>query len=187
MDDKKTTRAFVCIDFPDEVVREVARVQELVGKRPLTGKFTELENLHLTLKFLGEVDDEKLEEVRKRLREIKLSAFEAKLSDLGTFSYRGIPRIVWIKVNGMGVHALQKNVDSVLNGLFEPEERFMSHLTIARLKYVKDLKGFYDALKNITVEPLKFQVKEFRLMKSELKPMGSVYTEIEKYELKKEN
>ena len=48
-------RCFICIDFPDEVIKEVARVQEELEKVKFNGKLTELENLHLTLKFLGEM------------------------------------------------------------------------------------------------------------------------------------
>jgi len=54
--ENKLIRAFIAIDFPDEVVKEIARVQEVLGKRQFTGKMTEPENLHLTLKFLGEID-----------------------------------------------------------------------------------------------------------------------------------
>ena len=49
-----STRTFICVEMPDAVVKEVARLQELVGKKLFTGKITELENLHATLKFLGE-------------------------------------------------------------------------------------------------------------------------------------
>ena len=62
MGENNLTRAFIAIEFPDEVVKEIARVQELVSKIKFTGKLTELENLHLTLKFLGEISEEKVEE-----------------------------------------------------------------------------------------------------------------------------
>src|SRR3989344_2398780 len=84
----KLTRAFICVEFSDGVIREVARVQELLDKK-FIGKFTELENLHLTLKFLGEIDEDRIVEVKKRLGEIKLKEFEGKLHSLGTFSHKG--------------------------------------------------------------------------------------------------
>ena len=64
-DKNKLTRAFIAIDFPSEIVKEIARVQELLGKVKFTGKITELENLHLTIKFLGEIDEKQVEEVKK--------------------------------------------------------------------------------------------------------------------------
>lgn len=52
-------RTFICIDFPTEVIKEAARIQALIDKQNFTGKLTEPENLHITLKFLGEIDDKK--------------------------------------------------------------------------------------------------------------------------------
>ena len=69
--ENKLIRAFIAIDFPDEVVKEIARVQEVLGKRQFTGKMTEPENLHLTLKFFGEIDEEKLKSIRKELKKYK--------------------------------------------------------------------------------------------------------------------
>ncbi|MBI2451631.1 RNA 2',3'-cyclic phosphodiesterase [Candidatus Pacearchaeota archaeon] len=175
------TRTFISIEFPDEVIKEVARIQNLIKNKKFTGKITELENLHLTLKFLGEINNENLNRVKKLLSEIKLKEFEAKLTELGTFSYRGAPKIVWIKVGGEGIFNLQKQIDVVLTSLLKPEERFMSHLTIARIKYVKDIKDFYNYIENISVKPIKFSVKSFKLKYSELKPLGPVYKTIKEF------
>jgi len=179
----KLTRAFIAIDFSeiDEVLREIIRVQEEVSKVKFKGKLTEPENLHLTLKFLGEIDEDKLEEVKKRLREIKFKEMELKLGSIGTFSIRGNPRIVWIKVEGEGIWELQKQIDDKLKDLFKPEERFMGHLTVARVKYVGEKKEFNERIKKIGVKEIKFKLGEFKLKKSELKPLGPVYTDIEKY------
>src|SRR3989344_9350271 len=128
-------RVFICIDFNDEIVKELARIQDSIKNIKFTGKFTELENLHLTLKFLGEIDEDKVEEVKKRLDKVNVNEFEAKLGRMGVFSSNGNPRIVWIKVEGDGIWELQKKIDELLGGLFKKEERFMSHLTVARVKY----------------------------------------------------
>jgi len=171
-------RCFIAIEFSDGVIKEIARIQELLGKVKFTGKLTELENLHLTLKFLGEIDDEKIGEIEKKLREIKFSEMKLKLGKIGTFSIRGKPNIVWIKVEGKQIHDLQKKIDEALKDLFKSEGRFMSHLTIARIKYVKDKKGFFGHVDSIHVEPISFEVSSFKLKKSELKPIGPIYTDI---------
>jgi 2'-5' RNA ligase len=180
-EEKKLTRAFICIEFSDEVIKEVARVQELIGKVKFTGKLTELENLHLTLKFLGEIDDEKLERVKTALKKIEFKPMKLKLGKVGTFSVRGKPSIVWIKVEGKAIYDLQKAIDEVLLGSFKPEERFMGHLTIARIKYVKDKKGFLEHIDSIKCKPVAFETREFKLKKSDLKQVGPVYTDIEVY------
>ena len=172
-------RCFIAIEFSDEVIKEIARIQELIVRTKFTGKITELENLHLTLKFLGEIDDEKIEEVKKKLKEIKFSEMKLKLGKIGTFSIRGKPNIVWVKIEGKQIYDLQKKIDDVLSGMFKIEERFMSHLTIARIKYVKDKEGFLEHVDSIHVKPIEFDVSEFKLKKSELKHIGPVYNNIE--------
>ncbi|MEM4259185.1 MAG: RNA 2',3'-cyclic phosphodiesterase [Candidatus Pacearchaeota archaeon] len=178
-EDKKLTRAFIAIEFSDEVIKEIIRVQELVSGIRFTGKLTEPENLHLTLKFLGEIDDDKLEKVREKVREIKFDVMRLKLGKLGTFSVSGKPRIIWIKVEGKALYDLQKKIDSNLKDMFKPEERFMGHLTIARVKYVKDKKSFMSHIKSIHVKPVAFDVGCFKLKKSELKAIGPIYSDIE--------
>src|SRR3990167_5292147 len=138
MSNGKVHRAFICVEFPSEIIKEIARVQEVLGKYKFTGKMTELENLHLTLKFLGEIDDRKLEEVKMQLSGVKVKGFEARLGDIGIFGRNGNPKIVWVKIGGKGIFELQEKVDEALKGLFKPESRFMSHATIARVKYAKD-------------------------------------------------
>jgi RNA 2',3'-cyclic 3'-phosphodiesterase len=179
------TRIFISLDLPREVMNEIKRVQKIIHEKTLiTGKFTETENLHLTLKFLGEVEEEDIEKIKEKLREIKFSPFEGRLMELGVFSEK-IIRIIWIKFGGKGVFNLQKEIDLKLKDMFGPEERFMSHITLARVKKINDKKGFLDYLSSIIVKDIRFNVNNFYLMKSELKSSGPVYTEIEKYELRR--
>ena len=174
-------RSFVSIDFDNnEVVKEIARVQSEVFKRKFQGKLTELEKLHLTLKFLGKIDDNRLEGVRERLRNVKFEEMSLILGKVGTFNFRGNPRIVWIEILGDSF-PLQKKIDEALEGLFEKEERFMSHLTIARVKYVKDKKGFIECVSKIKAKEIRFKVDNFRLKKRELKKLGPVYETLEEF------
>ena len=64
-------------------MKEVARVQEILGNQKFHGKMTELENLHLTLKFLGEIDELKMEKVKEALGKIEFEKFEAHLGEIG--------------------------------------------------------------------------------------------------------
>ena len=167
-------RAFICIDFSDEVIKEVARVQELVSRKKFVGKMTELENLHLTLKFLGELTTDKIEEVKERLKSVKFEGFEASLGKCGVFSHRGNPKIVWVKTNGTAIYELQKKIDYVLKDIFPVEERFMSrnlkflehpkndghnvfrmsHLTIARIKHIENGEGFKKFVQGLSVRKI---------------------------------
>jgi 2'-5' RNA ligase len=176
-------RLFIAIDFPDEIIKEVSRVEEEISKLKFIGKVTELENLHLTLKFLGEVDEIKFEKIKKKLEEIKFEKIKARLDHLGTFSYNGNPRIVWSKISGEGIWKLQSEIDRVLDGLFNREERFMSHLTLARVKYVKDKVKFKDDINKLSIKKIEFEIGNFKLMKSELHPLGPNYECLGEYKL----
>ncbi len=174
-------RTFIAIELPIEAKNEIARIQKILLKKTLfRGKLTESENLHLTLKFLGEIDDDKTEEVRARLSLIKFNEFFAETGEIGVFS-SDIVKIIWIKLNGKGIWNLQKEIDEKLSDLFPIEARFMSHITIARVKNVIDKHGFLEYLKSIKPKKIRFLVKEFELKKSELKDMGAVYSSIQSY------
>lgn len=179
------TRCFLAINFSQEVDEEIVKAQKLIEKHwNITGKMTEEENLHLTLKFLGELDEEKLKKVREALKEVKFKVFESHLGDIGCFSFKGNPRIVWAKVCGKELFELQKKIDlSLEKEGFKQEERFMSHLTLARVKYVKDKLGFKEYIKNMKIPKVRFKVDNFYLFKSELKSPGPEYSVLEEYVL----
>ncbi len=176
-------RCFIAIDLTRDVRDEIERVQqELLARKGWAGKVTERENLHLTLKFLGEIDEGKLKEVISKLREIQMPDFSCYLGNLGVFT-PSLIKIVWIHIIGKEVLELQKQIDDKLRGMFPPEARFMSHLTIARVKSVNDKKLFLDEIGKIKTQNLKIPIREFCLMKSELGENGPSYMEIEKFRL----
>ena len=152
-------RTFISLDIPEEIKKEITKIQSQLLE--FIGKKTETENLHLTLKFLGEIDEKKIEKVKKRLREIKFEKFETEVDSIGVFSEKFI-RIVWLHLSNCD--ELQKEIDEKLKDLFEKEKRFMSHLTIARVKNVKDKKIFLGKLKE-----------------SVLSEKGPIYGTIEEY------
>lgn len=176
-------RTFISIELPDEIIEEAMRLQSLLKNKKFTGKLTEPENLHLTLKFLGELSQEQLSKVKSKLKKIVFPEFQATLTETGTFNFKSQPRIAWLKVSGKQIFQLQKEIDEALSHLFPKEQRFMSHLTIARVKYVKDKQGFIESVQKLPLKKLKFQIKEFELKSSELKPMGPIYKTLAVYKL----
>ena len=169
-------RTFIAIEIPEDIKKEIIKVQNSLPE--FKGKKTEVENLHLTLKFLGEVEEKKLEEIKKRLGKIKLKSFESEIKEIGMFS----DRIIWLRITNC--EELQKQIDEKLKGLFEGEERFMGHLTIARIKELKDRKKFLTELKKIKIPEMRFYIENFNLKKSNLSKKGPVYEDIGVYDLK---
>jgi len=197
-------RAFISIDLPREVREEIKKIQDSLPE--FRGKKTELENLHLTLKFLGEINKEKIIEIKRKLKEIDFNIFEAEINSIGVFSEKFI-RIVWLYLDNC--RDLQGEIDNKLKDLFEPEFRFMSHLTIARVKNIKNKKNFLkfeernslgfstskkinsvenkkkflEELNNIKIQKIKFIVDKFLLKQSILKPRGPEYKILESFNL----
>ena len=171
-------RTFISIDLSIEVKNEIRKIQNSLPD--FIGKKTEFENLHLTLKFLGEIDERKVDEVRKRLFSIKINDFDTEIDSIGIFSENFI-RIVWLHIKG--AEQLQKAIDDVLGDIFQPEARFMSHITIARVKNIKDKKEFLKELKKIKIPEIRFNVSSFNLKKSELSQKGPIYDIIEEFRL----
>jgi 2'-5' RNA ligase len=169
-------RAFIAIKLPPKILMEIKSIQENLPF--FSGKKTELKNLHLTLKFFGEISSEKIEEIKFKLRKIKFNKFESEIKDIGFFDNpeRGI---VWLGITDC--ENIQKQIDNSLEGLYEKENRFMGHLTIARTRKISDKKKFTEDLKKIKISKMFFVVEKFYLMESNLKKEGPEYNIIEEY------
>jgi len=167
-------RTFISIDISEKIKKEILKIQEKLPE--FAGKKTEFDNLHLTLKFLGEMTEGKIEVIKEKLKEIKLKNFETKINSIGVFSEDFI-KIVWLHLTNC--EELQKEIDEKLKDIFDKEERFMSHLTIARVKKIHDQKRFLQELKKIKIPEINFIVKKFNLKKSVLTSDGPVYEDLE--------
>jgi RNA 2',3'-cyclic 3'-phosphodiesterase len=177
-------RIFISMDMPEEVKKEIQKIQDNLPE--FRGKFTEPENLHLTLKFLGEISDEKIKKVRENLGEVKYSSFESEINYGGYFDNSMSKKysrkiIYWLYMSNC--EGLQKLIDENLSDLFPKEERFMSHLTIARVKSTENKQAFLKELKNIPIPKMKFLVDSFKLKHSVLTKQGPTYETIEEYYL----
>ncbi|GIU68507.1 MAG: RNA 2',3'-cyclic phosphodiesterase [Candidatus Pacearchaeota archaeon] len=172
-------RAFISIDPPEDVVNKIKEIQDSLPN--FKGKKTEVENLHLTLKFLGNIDEKTLELVKQKLRKINFRKFEAEVDSLGVFSPKFI-KIIWLHIKGP--EKIQSEIDVSLSDLFEKEKRFMSHMTIARVKKIENKKNFLEQLKKIKIPKIKFIVENFKLKKSTPTEEKPIYETIESYSLK---
>ena len=165
LNNNKKIRCFVALDLPQKTINRIKNIQKLIKKEIFfTGKFTKPKNLHLTLKFLGEIDEDKIKKSKKRLKKINFDSFEAQLGNINVFSKKFVT-IVWIRLNGKSLFELQKKIDDNLEDLFKPEQRFMSHITIARVKNIKNKEYFIDVELTIIQKLLiKSFTKMFKLM-----------------------
>ena len=175
-------RLFIALEF-EEISDYLKQLQEKIPKV----KSTYPNKFHLTLKFLGEVSEDKAEEVKEKLKKIDFSRFTAKLGKLGVFPNEKFIRVVWVGLeDGKKIEELQKNIEGVLSDLFGKDKKFHPHITLARIKFIEDDKKeeFVEAATAIEVEPKETEIKVFKLIKSTLTPEGPVYEDICVFEAK---
>lgn len=170
-------RCFIALEIPEKIREKLFEVANfLYNKKLFFGKTTEKENIHLTLKFLGDISESQAELIKEKLREIKIKKFDALLGNFGVFN-ESFVRIIWAHL--VGCEELQKEIDEKLAFLFSKEKRFMGHVTIARVKSCDGEKLFKE-LRKIKFNEA-FFVEKFVLMSSELTSSGPVYKKIEEY------
>jgi 2'-5' RNA ligase len=174
-------RLFVAVELPKEVQEYLAELQnQFKGFGRLN--LVKPEKIHLTLKFLGEVEESKIDNVKKELSQIKFRKTNAELSKLGVFPNENYVRVLWagLKEN-KELQELAKAVSERLQNVRKDDYEFKSHLTIARVKHLKDKQGFLKQLKSVEIKPLKFKVDNFKLIKSTLTEQGPIYEVLEEF------
>jgi len=143
------------------------------------------DQLHLTLRFIGEVDRHRADDVHAALGAIHQARFEAALNGIGAFERRGWPDAVWAGVTPHEpLHALHKKVDAALArvGIGPDPRAFLPHITLARLKRLSGPVGnLLERSGGLTSPP--FTVDHFALYESDLTPDGAVYSIVERYPL----
>lgn len=168
-------RLFISIDF-NELKDYFFELQKLL---PTNAKLSLTKSFHITLKFLGEVQPDKVEKIIGKLRTIRFEPCTVFLDNVGIFPTENYIRVVWVGIKPEDkILELQKRIDEMLKPLFKKEKDFKAHITLARVKYPEDKKQFLEQLKNVKAENKKIEIKDFRLVKSALTPKGPIYEDL---------
>lgn len=184
-------RLFIAIELPDSIKQGIAKVQDELRAAGAIAGWTRPEGIHLTLKFLGEVPEEKASEVMAALTGAVRGSEKLNLevAGAGAFPNVKVPRVLWIGVTGdiEKLAILQAKVGDAMERLgFEREARtFSPHLTLARVKFPRPRDNWQRKIDSIREVKLgAFEAGHVSLMKSELRREGAVYTEVGRAELK---
>ena len=173
-------RCFIAIDLPDEVKKELTEIQKKIPIEDTKIINVKPEIMHLTLRFLGEVDSENVNKIKLILNSLKVKQFKAKLSSIGIFPDENFIRVVWVglepKEKFKEIYDLIENELSKIK--IEGDSRFESHVTLSRVKFVKDKKKFIEKLKKIEIKPIEFTVDNIKLKMSSLTSNGPVYNDL---------
>jgi 2'-5' RNA ligase len=180
-------RAFIAIELPGPIRAALARLQHsLKANRIASVKWVNPEGIHLTIKFLGNIDTGEIPELSRVLQEsVKGAApFKLKLENTGAFPNIRAPRVVWVGVGGETEQllTLHKKVEQALTPLgFAPENRaFSPHLTLGRVRegaQANELKRLGENITASIIEgDLSFGVDSLNLMQSQLTREGAIYS-----------
>lgn len=170
-------RCFIAIELPEKIKENLRKIN--IDEN--VAKVVKPSDYHLTLKFLGDISESKLERVKKDLSKIRFKPFGLKLDKVGFFPKRGnFIRVMWIGIMPKRkVVKLKEDIDDALLTLFDREKEFKPHITLGRVKTVKDRNKFME-FSNLQINE-GFKVNSFKLIKSELTENGAKYEPLEEY------
>lgn len=181
-------RIFVALDIPGEIRARLAEYVERVRGYAPEARWSRVEGLHLTLKFVGEVNDQKLGEIKNALAAVNRAPFEVAFARIGFFPTPRSPRVFWAGVEaGEELPRLAGTIEQKLQtlGIAREGRRYSPHLTLARSgSSPQSLRGLGPLLER---EPAPqfgtMTAREFWLYRSELGRGGSKYTKLERFEM----
>lgn len=184
-------RTFIAIELSEEIKTVLTQIQSYLKYAGADVKWVEKDNIHLTLKFLGEINDKKCEKVKSALAEIAKSAksFEISLKDIGTFPQIDSPRVIWVGLDKGAKESteLALKIDEALSKIgFDKEPRpFAAHLTIGRVRSPENKEELKEKIQSYAkhdLTPHTQFISSLILFQSTLTPKGSIYTKL--YEAK---
>jgi len=171
-------RAFIAIDIPVSVKEKIEGIETTLKKCDLNAKWVNPQNIHLTLKFLGNIEEKQLDEIKKAVSETasSFSPLETNLKEFGFFPNEKRPRVFFISTDKEEIlkkiaYELEERLEKIG---FTKENRFKAHITLSRFKDTKNIDCLKKEVKNIKLQG-NLAVKEITLYKSTLTSRGPVY------------
>ncbi len=174
-------RSFISLPLPSDAQATMCDIQQTLKSHNADVQWEAAEKLHMTLKFLGNVDRSLIEELESTLKASlqTVQAFDLVFQSLGCFPSLASPRVIWIGAEMKPeLSDLHHRVEDACHRLgFEKENRiFHPHVTLGRVKGSRNIRRLTESLKSLTLVPLHVRCREVQMMRSELHPTGSTYT-----------
>jgi len=175
-------RTFIAISVPGEIKKNISDLQRKLKQSKGIVKWIRTESMHLTLKFLGDVEEKRILSVADAVQHAAgpQQPFTISLGGTGVFPHPGRPRVLWVGVN-QGKEILTSLAGSIDNSCtdlgFKPEKRkFSAHLTLGRVKSQQGIEHTLRDMNTADFQAGSFQADRIIVMQSELKPEGARYT-----------
>ncbi|MBI3399138.1 MAG: RNA 2',3'-cyclic phosphodiesterase [Deltaproteobacteria bacterium] len=189
MAENRFVRAFIAIEVPKELTKSLREMQDALRNTNNKIAWVKPENIHLTIKFLGNIEINKINDIEKILKDAvgQIHSFNLSIKWVGIFPTINNPRVIWIGIeDDKKLASLYNNLEEGLATLgFKKEERpFKPHLTLGRVKFLKDKSGLKERLEKFADIKLgSCVVDSLILFKSELTQEGSMYTKLREVKL----
>ena len=182
-------RVFLAIEIDEKLLDKISDVQKQFMECEAPVKYVETENLHCTLKFFGEINDNKLNDIVEAIdNKIKNhEPFKVSIKKSGVFPNERYIKVLWLGMEDVEPFSnLQKDLDEDFVKMgFKKEKSYVPHLTLGRVKGAKNKAALLSKLKDLEdVEIGEMDIKKIVLKKSELSPQGPIYTTIKEFDLK---
>jgi 2'-5' RNA ligase len=188
MSDSSEIRAFLAIDVDKALTGKILEVQEKLKEVDAPVKYVEGENLHFTLKFFGDINENKVQELLAIIEEKvnNFNPFEISIEKTGVFPSLRYIRVVWLGATNIEAFSeLQKELDEEFIKMgFEKERSYIPHLTIGRLKGSHNKELLVEKIEELQdVEIGSMKIDKIVLKMSELTPSGPIYTDLKVFPL----
>ncbi len=185
----RTVRCFIAIELPDDVKSIISGLQQSLQKKGADIRWVRTENIHLTLKFLGDIEIERADSIMNVIKGTckDHNCFSIEIKGIGTFPAGKTPRVLWAAVNNNEeLLKLQAGIDrdAAFLGFSREKRGFSPHLTLGRFRSSRDKNALMDNIEIMKYESFgQFDVRSIYLIKSELKPSGAVYSILAEFPL----
>ncbi|MEM0021140.1 MAG: RNA 2',3'-cyclic phosphodiesterase [Fervidicoccaceae archaeon] len=178
-------RVFIAVEVKNPaLINKLIEIERSIEYLGVPIKMVEPENLHITLVFIGEVEEDIVEEIKSAISEVVSPPISAQLVGMGAFPTIHSPRVVWvgIKRGSQEIVQLQKKVESALREhriSFEKERNFVPHLTLGRVKGKRNIEKLASFIeKNADMVFGDEEFNEIKLKESILTPKGPIYKDL---------
>lgn len=178
-------RIFIALDIPADVGASLTKYMESVRLLAPDARWARVEGLHVTLKFVGEASESRVEEIKTALASVKTAPFTVRFAGVGVFPNPKAARVFWAGVDGGdNLPRLASTIDAALEKLAFPRETkpYHPHLTLARTSS-RPLRELQPLLAEAPPQFGTMTAREFFLYQSQSQKGGSKYTKLERFNL----
>jgi len=183
-------RVFLAIKTSEGITKEIVRLQgEIKRNDSVSAGFPAIKNIHLTMKFIGEVNERELNLIKERLKGIDFRKLQIRTTNMGFFpsqkNLRNL-RVIWLGIEkNSELEELYNMINTATKEYSSDHKSFSAHITIARIRHIEKDKmdELLRTFRGIKIKQIEQEVNSFVLYKSTSTPEGLVYEIVEEYYL----